>query len=87
MNTMNRKISKKDQELQKLILNNLEEFIEKLVKNYIKKHDIEFNDVVEQRLLVKKKIYDKLLCICICLFFNKREKFFKLLRKDIAVDR
>lgn len=38
-------------------------------------------------MIVKKKIYDKLLSICISLFFNKREKFFKLLRKDITINR
>lgn len=77
---------KKDKALQALIKNELRNYVNKLITNFIKKNDIALENIGRSMQIASKQLYNKLFYLCTVLFVNEREKFFKLLRKDIQSD-
>ena len=77
---------KKDKALQGLIKNELRNYVNKLITNFIKKNDIALENIGRSMQIASKQLYNKLFYLCTVLFVNEREKFFKLLRKDIQSD-
>lgn len=77
---------KKDKLIQKMIKGEIKNYMNKLITNFIKKNEIALENIGWSMQVAGKQLYKKMLYICTVLFLNDREKFFKLLRKDITND-
>lgn len=82
----NFKLTKKDKGIQDIILNELENHTNKILKSFIKRNDVVHSDLTQMIAYAKNKVHKKLLFICVSIFVNSRELFFQLLRKELGKD-